>query len=129
MEKKKNILIDTNVFVDYLRNFAPSIEFFKSIVDEENIFFSAISETELVAGSANEDPEKKKILMAFLANLRKVPVDNPLVEYAGDISRKYSLDVPDAIIAASALYKNAKLITKNSKDFENISGLEVEEPY
>src|SRR3989338_10637775 len=119
MEKK--ILLDTNIFIDHLRGYSPALAFFSSLSDKE-ISFSAITESELLAGSINQSPEKRELLLQFLEQWRKVSVDNPLAAVAGDLSRVYKMDIPDAIIAASALQENSTLITKNLKDFQKVKG-------
>ena len=126
MEKK--ILLDTNIFIDHLRGYGPAQTFFSSLLDKE-ISFSAITESELLAGSINQSPEKRELLLQFLEQWRKVSVDNPLAAVAGDLSRVYKMDIPDAIIAASALQEGSTLITKNLKDFQKIKGLKVLAPY
>ena len=126
MEKK--ILLDTNIFIDHLRGYGPAQTFFSSLLDKE-ISFSAITESELLAGSINQSPEKRELLLQFLEQWRKVSVDNPLAAVAGDLSRVYKMDIPDAIIAASALQEGSTLITKNLKDFQKIKGRKVLAPY
>ena len=126
MEKK--ILLDTNIFIDHLRGYAPAVAFFSSLSDKE-ISFSAITESELLAGSINQSPEKREFLLQFLEQWRKISIDNPLACVAGDLSRVYNMEIPDAIIAASALQEGSILITKNLKDFQKIKGLKVIEPY
>jgi|SRR3989338_2183462 len=121
------ILLDTNILVDYLRNYAPAVEFFEKL--NNDILFSAITEAELLAGQANNDAKKRETLIHLLSRWTKIPVDNPLVILAGDISRKHNLDIPDAIIAASAIISNAELITRNVKDFKKVDKLRVKNPY
>ena len=123
------ILIDTNIFVDHLRNFMPAVKFFESIIGREDIIFSAITEAELVAGKSNNDPEKKEKLLHFLYRWNKIPVTNPISLQAGDICREYNLEIPDAIIAATALQNNAEFFTKNTKDFKKIIAIKIKEPY
>ena len=45
------------------------------------------------------------------------------------IRRSKKIKTPDAIIAATALVNNFTIITNNEKDFENIKGLKVVNPY
>ena len=123
------ILIDTNIFVDHLRNHAPAVSFFESISGREDVIFSAITEAELFAGKANEDESKREKLFHFIHQWSKKIVDNRVSVMAGDISRKHGLAVPDAIIAATAILNNAELITKNMKDFAKVSELKVKIPY
>ena len=45
------------------------------------------------------------------------------------IRRSKKIKTPDAIIAATALVNNFTIITNNEKDFENIRGLKIINPY
>lgn len=127
--EKETILIDTNIFIDYLRNFKPAVEFFQSIIEREDVYFSAITEAELIAGNGNNNPEKREKLLHFLHRWNKIPVDNPMVILAGDLSRNCRTSIPDSIIAATALTVNARLLTKNVKHFDNIPNLKIKSPY
>ena|SRR3989344_6258320 len=123
------ILIDTNVFVDHLRGHDPATKFFEALALRNDIIFSAITETELVAGKECKEGDKKRLLLNFLRRWNKISVSNQIAVLAGDLARDYSLDVPDAIIAATALVNEAELLTKNIRDFKNVSGLKVKAPY
>ena len=123
------ILIDTNVFVDHLRGFPPAVKWFESISRREDVLFSAITESELVAGKECRDAHRKEILLRFLSHWNKVLVTNEVAVLAGDLVRDHGLLVPDALIAAAAISRRASLITKNVKDFKKISLLKVLEPY
>jgi len=46
-----------------------------------------------------------------------------------DLRRKYKIKLPDAVIAATALYYDLILVTRNEKDFEGIKGLEIYNPF
>jgi len=122
------ILVDTNIFIDHLRNFAPAVRFVESLAGKD-VLFSAITESELLAGKENNDSGKREKLLHFLHRWTKVPVDNPLVVIAGDVSRQYGLEIPDAIIAATAIMNKAVLVTKNVKDFQKVGRLRVRSPY
>ncbi|MBI4144179.1 PIN domain-containing protein [Candidatus Woesearchaeota archaeon] len=93
------------------------------------VCFSAITETELLGGRSNDKTESRADLLKLLALFQKIPVDNPLAVLAGDIVRKYDLEVPDAIIAATAISNNLVLITRNSKRFRAVSNLKIRSPY
>ena len=114
------MLIDTNVFIDHLRNYPPAVAYFSSIAERDDVLYSAITEVELLTGTANNDPSKRETLVHFLHRWTKVSLDNPLAIVAGDIARA-GVDVPDAIIAASALANGAQLVTRNVKHFRKVS--------
>ncbi len=122
------ILLDTTVFVDLFRNFKPAVDFFGRIKHDE-VLFSAMTETELVAGKHCNDPDYKEKTLHFLNEFRKVIVENKVATLAGDLKRGYGLAVPDAIIAASALITDSALITSNTQDFDKIKELKVQKPY
>lgn len=123
------LLIDTNIFVDHLRGYSPANKFFESISSKNDIIFSSITEAELVAGKECKDSGKKQLLLQFLHRWEKIPVSNPIAVLAGDLSREHGLDIPDAIIGATAIINKAELLTKNIKDFKLISSLKVTVPY
>ena len=78
---------------------------------------------------ANVDREVRATLVRFLRQWTKVAVSNPIAMMAGDIVRNHGLEVPDALIAATALHTHSQLVTKNTKDFRRVRGLRVQVPY
>lgn len=44
-------------------------------------------------------------------------------------SKSHGMAIPDALIAATALVKNAVLVTSNVRHFSMIDGLRLEKPY
>ena len=121
-------IVDSDIFIDHLRGVEAAEEFFRKYHNE--ISFSAVSEGELFSGKECSDREKREDLARFLAQFEKIAVDNPIVQHAGDLRRHYTtLGLPDAIIAASALFLDIPLCTRNTKHFEIIRSLKVEKPY
>ncbi len=68
-------------------------------------------------------------MLHFLTQFDTIPIDNPLVQVAGDFRRKYDIEIPDALIAASAFLMQAALVTRNIRDFEKVSVLKIQKPY
>ena len=123
-----SFVIDTDIFIDNLRGHDKAAEFIRNSLKEET-HFSAITETELLAGKECSDQKKKENVLHMLALFDKIVVDNQIAQLAGDIRREYQTAIPDAIIAATAISTNSVLITRNTKDFEKIDGLQVKSPY
>ncbi len=121
------VLVDTDIFIDFLRNNTAAIEFIENHLHE--ISFSAITEAELLSGKECDNQEVREKLLHFLAQFEKIPVDNPLVQVAGEFRRNYGIDLPDAIIAATAFIIDEPLCTRNIKHFEKIKDINVMKPY
>ncbi len=119
-------LIDTDIFIDHLRGHKPATVLFQSL---HNASFSAITETELLAGQENSRRERRALLLDFLQRWQKIDVDNAIAKRAGDLCREHRMAVPDALIAATALRIGGTLVTRNVKHFKNIPGLQVHKPY
>ena len=122
------MLVDTNILVDLLRNYPPAVHFFSEPF-ETRLCFSAITETELLRGHANNDARKREDLLHILSSMEKIDITNPVALLAGDLARTHAMDVPDAIIASTALLNDQELITRNLKDFQKIPHLRVRSPY
>ena len=78
------------------------------------------------------DPDKDDnyhILVDFfeVANIFELSTD--IVNMTIRIRQKQKIKLPDAIIAVTAVINDFTLISRNTKDFKNISGLKVINPY
>lgn len=126
-EKDEKMMVDTDIFIDFLRGYRQAIEYIKA--NNDAIIFSAITEAELLSADECVNGSDREKILHFLSQFEKIPVDNPLVQIAADFRRRYKIALPDSIIAASAFIKGTELITRNSKDFEKIKEITVKKPY
>ncbi len=60
---------------------------------------------------------------------RIISIDAKTADKWGYICSKANIPAIDALIAASALVENLKLVTRNTKDFDKIQGLEIINPW
>lgn len=125
-----NVLLDTNVLVDYLRGLKES----KNVIDrirsrEIDAYISSLTEAELFAGRECEKEPKRDQVRALISLFTKRNVDNEVCQLAGGYKRRYGLPLDDCIIAATASILNITVFTKNAKEFEIIKEITVEEPY
>mgnify|MGYP001594034131 FL=1 len=126
----KPVVIDTDIFIDYFRKFEKSVKFFEDVRNKDYlIYFSAVSETELVSGEECNRAEVKSKLLNFLSNFNKVFIDNQIAVRAGDFRRLHNIKMPDALIAATAFIMKADLITRNVNDFKDIKEITIKIPY
>jgi predicted nucleic acid-binding protein len=121
----KRYLLDTNTVLDYMGNKLPgkAKNLIAQIIDDE-INLSVINKIELLGFSKVEQD-----LIDFVACSNIHPIDDIVVDKTIEMRSLYKIKLPDAIIAASALVNELAIITRNTKDFTKIDGLEVLNPY
>ena len=121
------ILCDTNVIIETLKGDEKTIKIVESI-GLENIAISSVTVMELYFGAFNKRELNK--IKKHLKALNIVHFDNDVSELAVNMIESYSkshgLQIPDAIIAATALSLEIKLFTLNLKDFRYIDGLKLQ---
>lgn len=125
-----NIVLDTDIFVDFFRSFEKALRYFEELKDSDNIvYYSAVTEAELISGKECDKIDKKMKILDFLSNFAKVNVNNEIAIKAGDISRISNVETADAIIAATAFFMKANLVTRNVNDYKNIKEITLKVPY
>lgn len=122
-----NIVIDTSVLIDHLRGG----KVWKKIVDEiggeTGLFVPTIVLFELFSGESTKDLAVVEKIYGLLTNFQRIDLNEEISKQAGQLfcDAKKTLQVPDCIIAASALQVNATVLTLNQKHFEQIPGINV----
>jgi len=125
-----NIVLDTDIFIDFLRGFEKARKYFDELKKENFVvYFSAVTETELVSGRECNKIERKSEILDLLSNFSKVPVTNEIAVKAGDFSRISNVETADAIIAATAFTMKANLATRNADDYKRIKEITLKVPY
>jgi predicted nucleic acid-binding protein len=111
------ILVDTNIVIDFLRGAPAATAWFDELVDRPAI--SAISILELYAGARSQRDERD--IVAVQGQLTCLPISEVIGERAGAIMRHFhrshGIDIPDALIAATAEHHALQLATLNVKHF------------
>src|SRR3990167_5313952 len=106
----QRVVVDSDIVIDFTRKANP---LFRTLIElsaqkKIKLFIPSVVVAELVAGQETKNQEKLKDLELLLGEL--------LRDYQG-------LGLGDAIIAATCLSFDAKLATRNKKDFASIDGL------
>jgi len=123
------VLIDTDIFIDILREYPPSLKILKGIINGKIIgYFSVISEAELLSGKECKQTEKRKAVIELLSLCTKIKIDNKIAEIAGKLRRNFGVNLDDGFIAATAISSKLPLMTRNVKDFKKLP-LKVIKPY
>lgn len=133
-----NYLLDTNVISEVTkRQQHQNVVSWLRSIDAEHLYISVITLGEIRKGleKLSDIPKKNTLLKWLEIDLQKefsgriVNIDGDVADKWGYISAQYRIPAIDGLIAASALVYNLKLVTRNVKDFENVPGLELINPW
>jgi len=114
---KERLLIDTDVLIDYLRANSQAVDFLENLT--QLLLISSITVAELYAGV--REGKEKTALDNFISVFEVVPIDEKIATLGGlyrrDYGKSHGVGLADALIAATAKVKQAKLVTLNQKHF------------
>ena len=120
------VVIDSDIVTDHLRGHGHLLESMFELASQKQIkiYLPSAVYTEIYSGQETKLAKKLDIVDAFMARFEFVGANEKISQMAGFLLRNYRhLDLGDAIVAATCLSLNAKLATRNVKDFEGIEGL------
>jgi predicted nucleic acid-binding protein len=123
-------LWDSNTAIYFLqKQFPPANEkLLEDLLAESLPAISAITEIELLCWKTTSDTDLR-LLADFIDDVTIIELENPIKLKTAEIRKINRIKLPDAIIAATALIHNLTFITRNVKDFDNIRGLKVINPW
>ncbi len=118
-----SMVIDTGVFIEYLRAKDKRKTVLYSIPDQTNIFISAVTLYELYMGATTE--EKKKDIQLLTEDLAILPFNDNVAIQASiifhDLRKTNQLiEFRDIFIGATCIVYNLPLKTTNTKHFNRI---------
>lgn len=121
------IVIDTDVIIDYLRAQPDAVAYLEGLENEPMI--STVTVAELYSNV--RDGTERANLDSFIDAMRVVAVDQDIAVQGGLFRRAYykshGVQIPDALIAATAVLRSATMVTLNKKHFPMLSAVLV--PY
>lgn len=119
------ILLDTNVLIEILKNNQKTIQKVSSFTPPLSI--SSISAMELIYGARNKHEVNQ--LQQFIGKFEVVHLSAKIstlaLKLVTQFAKSHSLDIPDALIAATTIEHRASLFTYNTKDFHFIPSIEI----
>lgn len=123
-------LLDTDVLINFLRGDARAQTWLRA-AGPEQFQVPGIAAMELVIGCRNADELKR--LTTFLDKFSLAWPDSSETARAFQLLLTYRLTtgvgIPDCLIAAMALSRQARLYTFNLRHYQQIAGLEARQPY
>jgi predicted nucleic acid-binding protein len=122
---RKNYLIDSNVAIYYFGlALSKESEKFMDQILVESYSISVINRIELL-GFKGLSRNESEALKSFISNSNIINLEENIILETIQIRKKFSIKLPDAIIAATCLVTNCSLVTNNIKDFDKITGLQL----
>jgi predicted nucleic acid-binding protein len=116
----KKYLIDTNIVVFYLDNKLPKKII--DIIEDSKPSISVITRMELLSwGKATK--VQSEIISKFIDASSIYTLEESVILKAIEIRRNKSMNLPDAIIAATSIVKDMVLITNDGKAFKSLKTL------
>ena len=133
-------LLDTNIISELRKpDCNPKVRVFTDGIPLEDAYICAISIGELCYGMEKLPPGKKKQDLAVWLytklpewfNERIVSLDTDTMTEWGKIRAKAGRTMPvvDSLIASAAITNHMTLVTRNTKDFEDIEGIMLINPF
>ena len=124
------ICLDTSILIDFFRKKKKEYSVLYELSQKYVMFAtSVITEYEIFTGSTKE---QQAFWEDFFTNIVVLPFDSETSKVAVEIFRGLKMkskliEVPDILIAATAIKNNMQLATLNKKHFERIEGLQLVE--
>jgi len=125
----KNFLLDTNIFIYHMYNHSEVNSFFSTqSLLYSSLKYSFISRIELLSYPKLNRNQSDRIIK-MLNSFQKVWTNNEIEDLTIKIRKSKKLKIPDAIIAASAIYTDSVLVSRNTNDFKSINDLKIINPF
>lgn len=126
-------MLDTNIVV-YIRNCRPDVvleEFRKHDIHDICISAMTLAELEFGVFKSSKPLQNRIGLMSFLAGIEVLDFDSIAAEEYGAIRAALQkegnlIGANDLLIAAHAKSHDLILVTNNTKEFERVEGLQIE---
>ena len=122
-------LMDTNAGIDLLDGRLPqkAAIWFDNHVLSGNVAISVINKIELLG--FNMSPQSYQKVQSLINTVDVLSLTDAIVNETIALRKIKKIKLPDAIIAATALVHNLTIISRNTSDFKNITGLNCIDPY
>lgn len=121
----KRIIIDTDILIDVGRNVAKAVSFLDKIEKEFTPIISVVTQMELIVGCRSK--KELSVIDKFVGRFNIASMDEAITDKGVVLLHKYRLShgllIADALIAATAIIKEASLATKNQGDYRFIDEL------
>lgn len=126
----KRFLLDSDICIDFLRGLTVAGDFVRS-APSGSLVLSVVTDMELVAGC--RDQQDRQRVDTLVRQFPILPIKAEDSVLARQLLRRYRLEagigLADSLIAATALNRGLRLLTRNLKHYQPIKGLDAAAPY
>lgn len=121
------IVVDTSILIDYFRGGTKWEHLLSEVEKDIEIYLPTIVVFELFSGNSSRKPQASRDIVDFIKYFQRIELTEEIAKKAGELYRDVSktLQVPDYIVAASALDIGGTVVTLNKKHFEQIPHLSL----
>ncbi len=119
------MLIDSNIIIYAAK---PEHTVLRQFIAEHAPAVSAVSYVE-VLGYHRLTEQERQHFETFFAAARILDLSQGILEHAVKLRQLRKMTLADALVAGTALAHNLTLVTRNTKDFDWISGLSLLNPF
>ena len=111
---KPAYLLDSTVLIDHLRGIEEATNWLRTLRDGEAVI-SVITQAEVLCGGTEDEA-----LAAYelCEQFECLPLTKDVATRAAELRKRNGWKLPDALQAAAALRNGLKLVTRNSRDFD-----------
>ncbi len=122
----RRILVDSNILIYFSKGLLRIVDVLN---DHDRLYISVITYME-VLGFPFEKAEEKVLMKQLLDYFEVVYINSEIAELVISFKQKKKIKLPDAIILATAKWTHCDLLTRNIKDFKNITkGVKLIDPF
>ena len=117
-----SIVVDSSIFIDFTRakkGYLPEILALKT-----GIYIPTVVVAELWSGKSMNNEKEEKLVEKMLAGFKAIDLTKDIAKTTGTLVRNNQiLWAFDAVIAATALYLDAQLATRNQRHFLKVPNI------
>ena len=122
-----SVIIDTDILIDAGRGIIEATDCLSEIRRRNLSATSIVTYMELMVGCLNKGELNE--LDHFISRFRIIRLNSRMSDIASDLLHSYRLShgllIPDALIAATAIFLGCPLVSKNQRDYRFIGELRL----
>ncbi len=123
------LIVDTDIIIDFLRH---QSEVLLQVASQYQCCITAISLFELQIGTIRSEQQKQRFSQA-LSHFSILPFDANAAHHASTVGRHLQqsgqmIGLPDTMIAGICLSQDLPLLTRNTRHYTRVTGLQIFTP-